>query len=112
MFNALKKPMASSTFICSLILVGCGGSGSSDSDVIASEDITWTQGVFEPSSKFDQQCQALNEKHWLRAWSHETYLWYDEIVDRDPALTEGVLNYFALLKTENTTDSGAKKDNF
>ena len=48
MFNALKKPMASSALICSLILVGCGGSGSSDSDVIASEDITWTQGVFEP----------------------------------------------------------------
>jgi len=99
---------------CVFSLVGCGGSGSdnSDSGNLDPATITWTQGVFEPSSKFDQQCQALNEKHWLRSWSHETYLWYDEIIDRDPALTDGVLNYFALLKTENTTDSGAKKDNF
>ncbi len=77
---------------CVFSLVGCGGSGSdnSDSGNLDPATITWTQGVFEPSSKFDQQCQALNEKHWLRSWSHETYLWYDEIIDRDPALTDGV----------------------
>lgn len=112
MFVHFKKPFAAVAVTCSLIIAGCGGSGSSESGTIDAADITWTEGVFEPSSKFDQQCQALNEKHWLRAWSHETYLWYDEIVDRDPALTDGVLNYFALLKTQNTTDSGANKDNF
>ena len=92
MFVHFKKPFAAVAVTCSLIIAGCGGSGSSESGTIDAADITWTEGVFEPSSKFDQQCQALNEKHWLRAWSHETYLWYDEIVDRDPALTDGVLN--------------------
>ena len=104
MFVHFKKPLAAVAVTCSLIIAGCGGSDSSESGTIDAADITWTEGVFEPSSKFDQQCQALNEKHWLRAWSHETYLWYNEIVDRDPALTDGVLNYFALLKTQNTTD--------
>ncbi len=40
---------------CVFSLVGCGGSGSdnSDSGNLDPATITWTQGVFEPSSKFD-----------------------------------------------------------
>ena len=98
-----------------MILSGCGGSTMSDANPTSpnsSNTISWTADVFEPSTNFAQQCQALNEKHWLRSWSNETYLWYDEIIDRDPALTPTVSEYFALLKTEQITDSGAKKDNF
>lgn len=94
------------------ILAGCGGGSMTDNTPENGKSINWTQGVFQPSSNFYQQCQALNEKHWLRSWSNETYLWYDEIIDRDPAKTTGVINYFDLLKTEQLTDSGAKKDNF
>ena len=112
MFVHFKKPLAAVAVTCSLIIAGCGGSGSSESGTIDAADITWTEGVFEPSSKFDQQCQALNEKHWLRAWSHETYLWYDEIADNDPENFATVADYFAQLKTEELTDSGDKKDNF
>ena len=47
-----------------------------------------------------------DEGYWLRSWSNETYLWYDEIQDRDPSLyatsSEGVLEYFDLLKTKST----------
>lgn len=93
------------------VLSGCG-SGSSDSNSSAPTVINWAQGEFQSSRNFEQQCQALNEKHWLRSWSNETYLWYDEIVDRDPALTESVADYFQLLKTEEITNSGANKDNF
>ena len=96
------------------LLTGCGGGSSMDDNnpPDTGSSITWTKGVFQPSGNFHQQCQALNEKHWLRSWSNETYLWYDEIIDRDPALTPTVSEYFALLKTEQITDSGAKKDNF
>ena len=27
----------------------------------------------------DQQGTAADEKYWLRSWSHELYMWYDEI---------------------------------
>ncbi|WP_149980505.1 S41 family peptidase [Pseudoalteromonas rhizosphaerae] len=101
------------------LLSGCGGgstmtdnNNNSNGDGDTGNRINWTQGVFQPSSNFYQQCQALNEKHWLRSWSNETYLWYDEIIDRDPALTPAVNEYFKLLKTEQITESGANKDNF
>ncbi|WP_404341408.1 S41 family peptidase [Pseudoalteromonas mariniglutinosa] len=98
----------------SLALTGCGGgsntSGTNNNGT--NTTISWTEGVFSAANNFAQQCQALNEKHWLRAWSHETYLWYDEIIDTDPALTNGVLAYFDSLKTVELTESGAQKDNF
>ena len=94
---------------------------------------TWTAGVFEPSEELKNFCEnprtgndpfnnnepypdqagsALYEKLWLRSWSDETYLWYDEIADNDPENFATVADYFAQLKTEELTDSGAKKDNF
>lgn len=97
------------------MLTGCGGSSTTNTDntqIPAPTAIDWSEGVFEPSTSFAQQCQALNEKHWLRSWSNETYLWYDEIIDRDPALTDSVADYFQLLKTKEITESGANKDNF
>ena len=57
-----------------------------------------------------------DEGYWLRSWSNDTYLWYDEIQDRDPGLyassAAGVTEYFDLLKTEATTPSGNPKDRF
>ena len=57
-----------------------------------------------------------DEGYWLRSWSNETYLWYDEIIDVDPALyatsKAGVGDYFALLKTTANTPSGNPKDRF
>jgi len=54
---------------------------------------------------------TLDENNWLRSWVNDTYLWYDEVIDRDPSLftTE---EYFPLLKTEEKTASGKDKDEF
>jgi hypothetical protein len=70
----------------------------------------------------DQQGTAADEKYWLRSWSHELYLWYDEIFDRDPEQDYSAFAtssyptepnaYFGLLKTEAITPSGAAKDKF
>ena len=90
-------------------------------------------GVFQSSSVFKDSCGAPrtstasetfpdmqgsfeDEGYWLRSWSNDTYLWYDEIQDRDPGLyatsAAGVAEYFELLKTEATTPSGNPKDRF
>ena len=93
-------------------------------------------GVFEPASKFADFCGApregidptteepfldqlgdfKDENNWLRSWSNEFYLWYDEIEDVDPSgysqSAEGVAEYFGLMKTFEKTPSGADKDKF
>jgi len=76
---------------------GSGGGGSSGGP-------TWTSGVYASASQFKNRCQTvrtgadilgdpypdmagstLQENFWLRSWTHETYLWNDEVVDRNPA---------------------------
>jgi hypothetical protein len=54
----------------------------------------------------------LDEKNFLRSWSNDTYLWYNEIVDVDPSKTADPLDYFDLLKTNAKTASGNYKDKF
>ena len=54
---------------------------------------------------------ALSENNWLRSWTNDLYLWYDEVVDRDPSLFT-TFAYFDLLKTTATTPSGRPKDKF
>jgi carboxyl-terminal processing protease len=95
------------------------------------EELTWSSGVFLDSEKFQNFCQdprtgsdrngdsfpdrdgsTLHENHFLRAWSDNTYLWYSEIEDTDPALTDSTAAYFDLLKTAATTASGNPKDKF
>ena len=83
-------------------------------------------GVFAASSTFKSQCanprsgtefsdvqgSTLDENNWLRSWSDETYLWYDEITDRDPAGFSNPLDYFAVLRTNAITPSGNPRDQF
>ncbi len=117
-----------------LALTACGGGGGNtliSNPGGSSTAPLWTPGVFEPSTSFKSLCESprsgvsaqtgtpfadllgstLLENHWLRSWTDESYLWYSEVTDRNPALyaTE---NYFDLLKTEATTASGAARDQF
>ncbi|MEM0910664.1 MAG: peptidase, partial [Pseudomonadota bacterium] len=124
-----------------LFLTACGGGGSSDNAAaLPPEPILvspipapteWEEGVFELASAFKDRCEVVraqpdingvaypdvegtqfDEKMWLRSWTHETYLWYDEVIDRDPETFSSVLDYFDVLVTNETTASGAAKDNF
>ena len=88
----------------------------------------WVEGRFEPASQFKDFCanprtssggdffpdmpgEALDENNWLRSWSNDLYLWYDEITDRDPALYD-TPEYFEVLRTFEKTPSGNDKDRF
>ena len=59
----------------------------------------------------DTEGSALEEKLWLRSWTNNTYLWYDE-VDDNPPEDFTVEAYFAQLKTNGVTPTGSAKDNF
>lgn len=131
----IKRFSAISVSTFALFLAACGGGGGSTGGTIIpvgsggggnSGNPTWVQGQFDPSANFKSRCESpragtddtagsnLFEKHWLRSWSDETYLWYNEITDIDPANTDYPLplDYFEILKTEATTASGAPRDRF
>ena len=116
--------------LCSCILLqSCGGGGGNDSG--PDLGTSWQPGVFDASTRFDGMCanprsgndpdgnpwpdvqgSATDEKNWLRSWTHELYLWYDEVPDLDPSTGTSVPDYFDLMRTDDTTPSGADKDKF
>jgi len=133
-FHGFGRPLLIS-LLASAALSGCGGGGSgSSSDVTSgsgSSGPTYTPGVFEDWDNFAARCEnprtyndingnpyndqagsTLHENHFLRSWSNDTYLWYDEIPDIDPGDYTDPTEYFALLKTSATTSSGNPKDRF
>ena len=122
------------------LLTACGGGGSgnigSGGGTGGGSGVTpptWTAGVFPAESNFKNYCAlprtgadpynnnqpfpdragtAMHEKMWLRSWSNNTYLWYRELPDNNPANFNTVKAFFDQLKTDELTDSGAEKDNF
>lgn len=98
---------------------------------IPSRIADWIAGLFHPTALHANLCAAprsgtdpysgkpypdrmgrtLDENHWLRSWTHDNYLWYDEVEDRNPA-NHATADYFALLKTKKLRPSGAPKDQF
>ena len=107
-----------------LLLSACGGSANKSDSY--NSNTKWQRGEFMPSSYYANRCinprsdinyQDLvgtykDENNWLRSWSHETYLWYNELPDIDPALIEDPNEYFDLMKTSSTTSNGLPKDRF
>ncbi len=134
-FNLVARQLVTLLLITGMTACG-GGGGGSDNDSgrlpLLDSDLAWNPGEFEPSAKFKDRCEAprsgiapyngkaypdragstLTENHWLRSWSNETYLWYDEIIDRSPADYDDPLGYFSLLRTFERTPAGTFKDQF
>ena len=118
-----------------LSLAACGGQGGrpppGSNGGGNSGGGSFTPGVFLPYSGFASQCavprtgidpstgqpfpdvqgSVIRENNWLRSWTNDTYLWYGEVPDLDPA-SYATAEYFELLKTSATTASGAPKDQF
>lgn len=99
---------------------GGGGGGGAPIDRVQSD---FDQGIFRAASLYDATCQnpragtadtqgsVSDENNWLRSWSHDLYLWYDEIIDEDPDdFTTPA--YFDLMQTFELTPTGAPKDRF
>ena len=114
---------------------GSGGSSSGPSPTPTpsptSSGPTWQPGVYASASTLIARCESpragvdpfsgepypdqagssLEEKLWLRSWTNDTYLWYDEVDDNDPA-GYSVIGYFNQLKTTELSPNGTRKDNF
>ncbi len=87
---------------------------------------SFVTGEFLPSKKFANICRNprqnnkyqdllgtyKDENNWIRSWSHETYLWYSELPDIDPANIVDPIDYFDRMKTNAKTSSGIPKDRF
>ncbi|PCJ50897.1 MAG: peptidase [Gammaproteobacteria bacterium] len=122
-------------FVTQLIACGGGGGGGTPPPITppptGGTAPVWTAGVYESASSFINQCQnprsgtdlngnafpdqqgtTLEENHWLRSWSNNTYLWYSELPDINPAQQSVPTDYFDLLKTSLTSPSGNAKDKF
>ncbi len=119
-----------------LAFIGCGGGGGYGGGPTSTQptppaDPTWTTGVFSPSANFAAYCATPRtgsdpstgvaypdrlgstdwENNWIRAWTHQYYLWTTEVTDVDPA-GHATAAYFALMKTMAKTASGADEDRF
>lgn len=127
-----KKPgIKANTGLCGILILalsGCGGG----SDSSGNGNDGWVAGVFRDADNFVNRCEtpraginpatgmaypdmqgsSLDEKNWLRSMSNDLYLWYDEIIDINPALVTDPVAYFDRLVTNETTPSGADKDQF
>lgn len=114
----------------------CGGGGSG-SNPTAPPSTTpagtgWVQGQFSPAANFaamcvtprsgtdpgtqkpflDRQGTVLDELNWLRSWTDDLYLWFNEVEDQNPSGYTSDAAYFDVLKTTQTTPSGNPKDKF
>lgn len=132
---------ATAIAVALLCLSACGGqgdrpppsasTGSGGGNTGGSGGSSFTPGVFLPYAGFPSQCavprtgtdpntqqpypdvqgSATSENNWLRSWTNDTYLWYSEVVDANPA-SYATPAYFELMKTTATTASGRPKDQF
>ena len=113
-------------------MAGCGGGSSTSTPVTPPSGNTYKPGEFLAASTFAAQCKTPRtgtdpetnkpypdkagsttlENYWLRSWTNDLYLWYSEVPDTDPALTNDTSTYFDMLKTSALTPSGAAKDKF
>ncbi len=115
-----------SLFAVLVSLAACGGGGGGDGlggGGGNNNGSGWQQGVFLDFMTFYAQCEAprggidpatgnpypdvagstLDENNFLRSYTDDTYLWYDEVTDRDPGLYNDPVVYFDLLRTLATS---------
>jgi carboxyl-terminal processing protease len=123
----------SSIVIAAMLLGACGGGGGGGGGGNGGGGGSgWTPNVFTPAANFENQClnprsgldpttstpwpdvqgTTLAENNWLRSWSNDTYLWYDEITDLNPGTYANPVDYFDELKTFAESSPGVPKDKF
>jgi len=96
-----------------LVLTSCGSDGQPSWRDLGAKCATPRTGIdpFTNRPYPDRQGTLDDEKKWLRVWTDDLYLWYDEVPAVDPALPTAT-DYFDQLKTFAITSSGKFKDRF
>lgn len=127
-------PTLTISALCGFLIAGCGGGGNTNFTPTrpntGNTGPTWIAGQFLDDATYKDRCAvprvgpdsngdtfadkqgtSMHEKMWLRSWTHDTYLWYDEVEDNNPSAFS-IADYFSQLKTDERTASGSFKDNF
>jgi carboxyl-terminal processing protease len=131
--NPTQNRLSIAWVLTAALLGGCGGGGGGGAAPSAGPPpASWVQGQFAAESKFaamcvnprtgidpgtkkpypDAQGTLLDELNWLRSWTNDLYLWFDEVQDQNPATFTTDASYFTALKTTALTASGKPKDKF
>jgi C-terminal processing protease CtpA/Prc len=105
------------------VLTACGGGGGGGSNIGGGGGTGggggsgWQQGVFLDADTFFAQCASprsgtgdmqgttTDEKNFLRSYSNDTYLWYEQLPDIDPGNSDTPIQYFDRLTVGPPTDN-------
>lgn len=136
LFTSMRMARLGLAVSLTSLLAACGGGGGSGGGgnplTGGSSNDAWQAGVYKDSDRFEGQCEKprvgaskitgipfpdkkgtlLLEKNWLRSWSYETYLWYSELPDINPANNDSAAEYFQRLVTPALTANGSPKDKY
>jgi carboxyl-terminal processing protease len=108
------RRIASSLLILGSALMACGDDEQEVPDTIEPESVYFARCESpRPGADFpDVEGSLLDEQLWLRSWTDNTYLWYQEVPRADPRQFTSAVGYFNILKTGAFTPSGKAKDRF
>jgi carboxyl-terminal processing protease len=121
--------------VVALLITGCGGGSSAGSTgttgSTGTSTSTYVAGQYLSADNYAAKCAsprsgtdpvtniaypdvqgtATDENNFLRSWTHQLYLWFDQVPDLDPSQYT-TADYFPLLKTSAVTASNQPVDRF
>lgn len=104
MQKLLAKPLFAALLASTVLLAACGGGGGGSTSGGADGAAT--------SSDLEGMCSLPDQKRFVRAYLDESYLWYREIRDVDPARYSSVPDYFDALLVRTPDANGLPKDRY
>ena len=139
--SIVLTPHTYALMFCMLVISGCGGGTGNNMEIPVaynadeivpqplpgeSAEVSWDPGVYEPWRNLSQVCAdprnneyysdqlgtVAHENNWIRSYSDDTYLWYQELPDIDPKTVPTTSEYFELMKTNSLSETGAPKDKY
>jgi len=108
------------------VLTACGGGGNKPAPIVVvgasggnntAAPSGWVEGQYDSyrslegfcanprsdSSYGDRVGSITDENFWIRSYSNDTYLWYQELDDIDTGTVDSTAEYFDLMKTDALT---------
>lgn len=115
MKSPVRPALRAAMFAAALGLAGCGGGGGGGGDNAVAPPGSPPSTRFGASSQFEGSvagCSVETQKHFVRSYLDEVYLWNDEIPEVNPAAYSTIPDYFNALLVRTPDVNGVPKDRF